>query len=203
MESDPTTFFANLFLFFYESRCLKSIKNTNYGVARKSGNIFRFTDDLIAINDGNEFENHYNEIYPSELTLKKENTSHTATTFLDLHLCINEGQIQTSLSDKKNSYNFVIVRFPHKSSTIPLKMLFATISAETLQICLATSSVVQFIKTSKAFLHQMLRQGADPLGVKKVLVKMINCHALQFKKHNTNNRSTSTTFNITCGCYFS
>ena len=203
MESDPTTFFANLFLFFYESRCLKSIKNTNYGVARKSGNIFRFTDDLIAINDGNEFENHYNEIYPSELILKKENTSHTETTFLDLHLCINEGQIQTSLSDKKNSYNFVVVRFPHKSSTIPLKMLFATISAETLQICLATSSVVQFIKTSKAFLHQMLRQGADPLGVKKVLVKMINCHALQFKKHNTNNISNSTTFNITCGCYFS
>ena len=104
--SDPTTFFANLFLFFYESRCLKSIKNTNYGGARKSGNIFRFTDDLIAINDGNEFENHYNEIYPSELTLKKENISHTETTFLNLHLCINEGQIQTSLYDKKELLQF-------------------------------------------------------------------------------------------------
>ena len=34
---------------------------SNYGVARKSGNIFRFIDDLIAINDGNKFENHYNE----------------------------------------------------------------------------------------------------------------------------------------------
>ena len=34
----------------------------------------------------------------------------------------------------------------------------------------------------------MLRQGADPLGVKKVLVKMINCHALQFEKYNANNR---------------
>ena len=41
-------------------------------VARKFGNIFRFTDDLIAINDGKEFENHYNEIYPSELILKNE-----------------------------------------------------------------------------------------------------------------------------------
>ena len=30
--------------------------------------------------------------------------------------------------------------------------------------------------------HQMLGQGADPLGVKKVLVKMINFHALQFEK---------------------
>ena len=34
----------------------------------------------------------------------------------------------------------------------------------------------------------MLRQGADPLGVKKVLVKMINYHTLQFEKYDTNNR---------------
>ena len=86
MGSDSVPFFANLFLFFYESRWLKSIKNTNYGVARKFGNILRFIDDLIAISDGNESENHYNEIYPSKLILKKENTSHTGTTFLDLHL---------------------------------------------------------------------------------------------------------------------
>ena len=122
--------FANLFLFFYESRWLKSFKNTNYGVARKFGNIFKFIDDLIAINDGNEFENRYSEIYPPELILKKENTS-------DLHLCINEGQIQTSLYDKRNSYNFNVVRFPFKSSTISSKMFFAVISAEILRICQA------------------------------------------------------------------
>ena len=67
-------------------------------------------------------------------------------------------------------------------------MLFATISAEILRICRATSSVVQFIETSKVFLHRMLRQGADHVGVKKVLVKMINRHVLQFEKYNTHNR---------------
>ena len=45
MGSDPAPFFANLFL-FYESRWLKSIKNTNSGVARKFGIVFRFIDDL-------------------------------------------------------------------------------------------------------------------------------------------------------------
>ena len=54
-------------------------------------------------------------------------------------------------------------------------MFFATISAEILRICRATSSVAQFVK------------GADPLGLKKVLAKMINRHALQFEKYNTNN----------------
>ena len=91
MGSDPVPFFANLFLFFYESKWLKY-----YRVTRKCGNIFRFIDDLIAINDGNEFENHYNEIFPLELILKKENTSHTETIVLDPQLYINEGQIQTS-----------------------------------------------------------------------------------------------------------
>ena len=57
MGSDPAPFFANLFLLFYESRWLKSIKNTNYEVDRRFGNIFRFIDDLIAIHGGKEFEN--------------------------------------------------------------------------------------------------------------------------------------------------
>ena len=132
MGSDIVPLFGNLFLFFYESRWwLKSIKN-DYVVARKFSNIFRLIDDLIAVNDGSEFENQYNEIFPTKLILKKENTSYTATTFLDLHLCINEGQIQTSLYDKRNSYNFNVVRFPYKSSTMPSKMFFATISAEKL-----------------------------------------------------------------------
>ena len=56
-------------------------------------------------------------------------------------------------------------------------MFFVTISAEILRICRATSSVVQFIKISKAFPHRMLKQGADPLVVKKVSVK-INRHLL-------------------------
>ena len=34
----------------------------------------------------------------------------------------------------------------------------------------------------------MLRQGGDPLGVKKVLIKMIYGHVIQFEKYNTNNR---------------
>ena len=67
-------------------------------------------------------------------------------------------------------------------------MFFATISAEIRRNCRGTSSVIQFIETSNVLLHRMLRQGADPLGVKKVLVKMITRHALHFEKYNTNNR---------------
>ena len=124
----------------------------------------------------------------AELILKKGNTLHTDITFLDLHLFINEGQIETSLYDKRNSYNVNVVRFAYKGSTTPSEIIFATVSAGIFRICWATSSVVQFIKTSKVFLHQMLKQGADLLGIEKVLVKMMNHHVLQFENYNTNNR---------------
>ena len=104
------------------------------------------------------------------------------------YLYSNEGQIQTSLFDKRYSYNFNMVRFPYKSSTIPSKIFYVTIRAEIRRICRATSYVVQFFKTSKTFLHWMLRQEADPLGIKKVLVNIINRHVLQFYKYNINNR---------------
>ena len=77
------------------------------------------------------------------------------------------------------------MRIPYKSSTIPSKTFFGTVSAEILRICRATSSVVQLCKISKVFLRRMLRQEADPLCVKKVLAQMMNCHALQFEKYNT------------------
>ena len=80
------------------------------------------------------------------------------------------------------------MRFPYESSTIPSKNFFTIISVEILRICRATSSVVQFITTFKVFLLRMLRQGANPLGVKKVLIKMINRHVLQFENYNINNR---------------
>ena len=73
---------------------VKIHQKNNYGFARKCGNIFRFIDYLIAVNDGKEFENHN---LPTRTNFEKGNTSRTETAFLDLNLCINEGQIQTSL----------------------------------------------------------------------------------------------------------
>ena len=70
MGSDPVPFYANPFFFFYESKWLKSMKNISYGVPRKFGYIFRFIGDLIAINDGNEFENHDNEL-PTRTNFEK------------------------------------------------------------------------------------------------------------------------------------
>ena len=70
-------------------------KNANYGVTKKFGYTFRLTDDSTAINDENEFENHYNENH-----LQKS------------------GSNSRNFSYKRDSYSFNVVRLPHKSSAI-------------------------------------------------------------------------------------
>ena len=54
MGSNPLPLFPNLFLIIHESKCLKSIKKSNFEVARALGIIFRFFGDLITINNVNE-----------------------------------------------------------------------------------------------------------------------------------------------------
>ena len=88
MGLDPAPYFANDFLFSYESKWLKNTKKTNNALARKFGKTFRFINDLNALNDGGEFEKIHSEIYPPELVLKKENVTNDHATFLDLDITI-------------------------------------------------------------------------------------------------------------------
>ena len=101
MGSDPAPFFANLFLYFYESKWMNELKKNDLIKARKRCNIFRFIDDLNSINDGGKFESNYSNIYPEELQLGKENTDKHEASFLDLNIKIKDGKFHFGLFDKR------------------------------------------------------------------------------------------------------
>ena len=182
MGSDPAPFFANLFLFFYEVQWIKSTKKLDYGRARRFLNIFRFIDDLIAANDYGEFERSFREIYPPELSLKKENEIDTEGTFYDLDISVKEGKFDHKLYDKRNAFNFSIIRFPYKDSNIPSKMFHSTIGAEVLRIARATSSYDSFLQCCQPFIFRMNNQGASKRSIQNVITKFINRHQEAFVK---------------------
>ena len=182
MGSDPAPFFANLFLFFFEVQWIKLIKKSDYGRARRFLSTFRFIDDLIAANDYGEFERSFKEIYPPELTLKKENIIDTEGTFYDLDIVVKDGIFDHKLYDKRDAFNFSIVRFPYKESNIPAKMFHSTIGAEILRICRATSSYTSFIQCCKPFILRMTKQGASKRSIQYVINKFINRHQDAFVK---------------------
>ena len=185
MGSDPAPYFANLFLYRYESRWLTKMKKENNVLARKFGNVFRYIDDLIAINDGEEFQKHFPEIYPDELELKKENTINTDTNFLELNIKILNSTFHTKLYDKRDAFGFQICRLPFKGSNIPKRMFYASASAEGLRICRATSDLHNAVGSMKLLMARMLKQGAVEHLLKTSLTKIFNKHNISTKYNTT------------------
>ena len=62
-------------------------------------------------------------------------------------------------------------------------MFFSTISAELLRICRATSLLPSYIETAKTLITRMKRQGADNMGIKNSIRKMVYRHQVEFIKY--------------------
>lgn len=58
MQSDPVSFFDNLFLYHYKKRWIR-FKGTDLKHAWQFANVFCFTDDLAALTDGGEVTRTY------------------------------------------------------------------------------------------------------------------------------------------------
>ena len=180
MGSDPAPFFANLFLYFYESKWVKTVMKNDLRRARRFGNTFRFIDDLNALNDGGEFERCYHEIYPPEMELGKENISANAASFLDLNISIIDSKFVVSLYDKRDYFPFSIVRMPYKCSNMPSSIFYASLGAEILRIARATNTREHFIESSRQILCRMRKQGALELKVINTLNKTFGRHPHDF-----------------------
>ena len=79
---------------------------------------YRLIDDVLSINNP-EFENYLGQTYPAELEIKDTTESITSASYLDLLLSIGrDGQLHTSICDKRFDFNFLITNFPFLSSDI-------------------------------------------------------------------------------------
>ena len=182
MGSDPAPFFANLFLYFYESKWLRKLQRSDLRRARRFINVFRFIDDLIALNDDKEFESCFKEIYPVELELGKENEGYQEATFLDLNIAIKNNKFSISLYDKRDGFPFSIVRMPYRSTNMPSSIFYSSIGAEILRIARATSIQENFENSSHTLLTRMMKQGATRDKIAKILDKVFGRHGPCFSK---------------------
>ena len=180
MGSDPAPFMANLFLFYYENKWIRNLKKTDLKRARRFCNTFRFIDDLIAINDHDEFERNFLEIYPPELQLKKENIDHHNASFLDLDISICQNQFNLQLYDKRDSFPFSIVRMPYCCSNMPSSIFYSSIGAEILRIGRSTTTLDNFKRTARKLLLRMSKQGAQRSRLERLLIKIFNKHNSHF-----------------------
>ena len=111
---------ADLFLYSYESEFLDNmIRGGHWKLARSFYLCYRYIDDLIVFNN-KKFGDYVKEIYPSQLTAEKANTSDDLANYLDLTFIIeSNNRLYTKLYDKRDDFDFHIVNFPFLSSNIP------------------------------------------------------------------------------------
>ena len=89
---------------------------------------YRYIDDVLSINNP-DFENYLGQMYPAELEIKDMTESNTSASYLDLLLPIeSDGQLRTSLYDKRDDFNFHITIFPFLSSNIPSSPAYGVLS---------------------------------------------------------------------------
>ena len=112
---------ADLFLFCYKREFMKDLSSDNQADVIKTFNLTsRYLDDLLNI-DNPYFEGMVNQIYPSELQLNKANTSDTEAPFLYVHLSISTSFVSSKIYDKRDDFDFDIVKFPFLDGDVPCR----------------------------------------------------------------------------------
>ena len=99
-------------------------------------------------------------MYPPELEIKGTTESNTSASYLNLLLSIGrDGQLHTSLYDKRVDFNFHITNFPFLSSNIPSSPAFAVFISQLIRYVRASSSYECFILRAVRLSNKLLGQG--------------------------------------------
>ena len=120
MGTNCAPLLADLFFYSYESELLDNMIRGGHSKLARSFNLcYRYIDDLIVFNN-KKFGAYVKEIYPSQLTVEKANTSDDLANYLDLTFIMeSNNRLYTKLYDKHDDFDFHIVNFPFLSSNIP------------------------------------------------------------------------------------
>ena len=99
-------------------------------------------------------------MYPAEIEIKNTTESNTTSSFLDLLLSIGrDGQLRTSLYDKRDDFNFHITNFPFLSSNISSSPAYGIFISQLMRYARACSSYECFGLRAARLSSKLLGQG--------------------------------------------
>ena len=161
---------ADIFLYSYEAEFIQSLLSTGKKKLASQFNFtYRYIDDVLSINNP-DFANYLGQMYPAELEIKDTTESNTSASYLDLLLSIeSDGQLRTSLYDKRDDFNFHITNFPFLSSNIPSSPAYDVFISQLIRYARACSSYECFILRAARLSSKLLGQGYFEIVPQKVL----------------------------------
>ena len=118
----------------------------------------RYIDDLLTLNNPG-FENEIANIYPHQLTLKKTTEAQDRLSYLDLYITIRAKKFITSVYDKRDSFDFYIVNFPHLDSNIPARPAYGVYMSQLVRIGRICKEYSDFRDRHHILTTRLLKQG--------------------------------------------
>ena len=159
MGTNCASLVTDLFLFCYERDLMMSLfDHMQTDVIDAFNTTSRYLDDILNI-DNVYFATMVSQIYPSELTLDKANTSDTKAAFLDLNLSISNYIVSTKIYDKRDDFDFEIVNFPFFDGDVPGFTSYGVYISQLFCFARASSYIIDFNTRNKLLTQKRFKQG--------------------------------------------
>ena len=137
---------ADLFPFCYERDFMKSLtEEKQYDMIDAFNSTSRYLDDLLNVD--NIYFHMVHRIYPAELQLNKANASDNEAAFLDLNLSIHNDTVSTKIYDKRDDFDFDIVKFPFLDGDVPRRPSYTGVNRKVLPVLSTETHIPLHAKT--------------------------------------------------------
>ena len=162
MRTNCTPLLADHVLYSYESEFLDNmIRGGHRKLARSFSLYYQYIDDLI-VSKNKKFGDYVKEIYPSQLTVEKANTSDDPANYLDLTFIIKSNNpLYTKLYDKRDDFDFHIVNFLFLLSNIPSSPSYGVYIPQLIRYAKCCSYYDDFGYRHKLLVDRLLSQGYE------------------------------------------
>ena len=175
---------ANLLLFQYESSYIDRISRRDINLARKFSLCDRYIDDLSSLNFP-DFSQHLPNIYPPELIVNLSSNSTTNVNYLDLNMKIdNNSNLEISVYDKRDDFNFNIVNFPYLDSCIPRKPALGIFLSQLIRYARICTKFDDFSQRSLILSKRLQNQGYKLKELRKLLIRFYHERGSLIEKYN-------------------
>ena len=134
------------------------------------------------------------QIYPKELVLVPDDSDGLSTPFLDFQLEIMNDIISSSIYDKRDSFDYPIVNFPHVCGNIPGKSSYGVFIGEPVRYARGCMYVVDFQTRVIALSLKLKSQFFSRKGLAMAWSRFCNSHILLIQKYGRQVLSVSKTF---------
>ena len=132
---------------------------------------FRLIDDISSINSDGVFSQHVSDIYPSSLTLNKENEEDSEANILDLKVIIKDNKFNVSVYDKRDAFPFKIVQFSGKDSNVPRSSVLGVFQSQIIRYFRICSDLDSFVDRLRNIILKFIQLGFE----KRLLKSRFKC----------------------------